>query len=90
MEYISRHSHAIFLNTLLNEHLPLGLIEYKYCFPSDDELDVREFKVIRRAKNSSLRSYYSQSLESHKDQIDLSNESEIRDSLKEKLKKGQL
>ncbi len=90
LEYISRHSHTIFLNILLNEHLPLGLIEYKYCFPSDDELDVGEFKVIRRAKNPSLWSYYSQFLESRKDQIDLRNERKVRDSLKEKLKKGEI
>jgi hypothetical protein len=89
LEYISRHSHPIFLNTLLNKHLPLGLIEYKYCFPSDDELDVGEFEVIHKAKNSFLCSYYSQSL-SHKGQIDLLHESKIRDSLKKKLKKGQL
>lgn len=90
LEYISRHSHAIFLNTLINEHLPLGLIEYEYCFLSDDELDVGEFKVIRKAKNSSLWSYYSQSLKSHKGQIDLWNERKVRDSLKEKLKKGEI
>ena len=90
LEYISRHSHTIFLNILLNEHLPLGLIEYKYCFPSDDELDVGEFKVIRKAKDSSLWSYYSQSLESHKDQIDLWNERKVRDSLKKKLKEGEI
>lgn len=90
LEYFPHHSHPIFLNTLLDEHLPLGLIEYKYCFSSDDELDVGEFKVIRKAKNSSLWSYYSQSLQSYEGQIDLLHESKIRDSLKEKLKKGQL
>lgn len=90
LEYFPHHSHAVFLNILLNEHLPLGLIEYEYCFTSDDELDVGEFKVIRRAKNSSLRSYYSQSLESHKGQIDLWNERKVRDSLKKKLKKGEI
>jgi len=89
LEYFPHHSHPIFLNTLLNKHLPLGLIEYKYCFPSDDELDVGEFEVIHKAKNSFLCSYYSQSL-SHKGQIDLLHESKIRDSLKKKLKKGQL
>ena len=90
LEYFSHHSHPIFLATLLDEHLPLGSIEYEYCFPSDDELDVGEFEVIRKAKDSSLWSYYSQSLESHRDQIELWNERKVRDSLKEKLKKGQL
>ena len=90
LEYFPHHSHPIFLNILLNERLPLGLIEYKYCFPSDDELDVGEFKVIRKAKDSSLWSYYSQSLESHKDQIDLWNERKVRDSLKKKLKEGEI
>lgn len=88
LEYFPHHSHAVFLNILLNEHLPLGLIEYEYCFTSDDELDVREFEVIRKAKNPSLWSYYSQSLKSHEDQIDLLYESKIRDSLKKKLEKG--
>lgn len=89
LEYFPHHSHPIFLNTLLDEHLPLGLIEYKYCFSSDDELDVGEFKLIRKAKNSFLWNYYSQSL-SHKGQIDLLHESKIRDLLKEKLEKGRL
>ncbi|TET13387.1 hypothetical protein E3J84_00135 [Candidatus Aerophobetes bacterium] len=86
LEYISRHSHPIFLNTLLDEHLPLGLIEYEYCFTSDDELDVGEFKVIRKGKSSSLW----QSLQSYKNQIDLLYEYKIRDLLKEKLKKGKI
>jgi len=90
LEYFPHHSHIVFLNILLNEHLPLGLIEYRYCFPSDDELDVGGFKVIRKAKNPSLWKCYGRCLKSHKDQIDLLYESKIRDSLKKKLKKGEI
>lgn len=88
--YFPHHSHPIFLNILLDKRLPLGLIEYKYCFTSDDELKVKGFKVIRKAKDSSLWKDYGQSLKSHKGQIDLLNESKIRDLLKEKLKKDEI
>jgi len=89
-DYLSHHSHPIFLNNLLDRALPLGLIEYEYFFPSNDKLKIREFRIIREAKNSSLWRYYGQSLQSHKNQIDLLHECKIRDLLKEKLKKGQL
>ncbi|MHA1332445.1 MAG: hypothetical protein ACTSR2_15365, partial [Candidatus Hodarchaeales archaeon] len=87
--YLSHHSHPIFLNTLIDRHLPLGLIEYKYSFTSDDKLEIGKFRVIREAKNSSLWRYYSQSLRSHKNQIDLLHERKIRDLLKEELQNHQ-
>ena len=86
-DYLSHHSHPLFLNTLLDRHLLLGLMEYDYFFPSDDKLEIREFKIIREAKNSSLWRYYGQSLQSHKTQIDLLHDRKIRNSLKEKLEK---
>ena len=68
----------------------MGLIEYEYSFSSDDKLKIREFRIIREAKNSSLWRYYGQSLESHKNQIDLLHECKIRDLLKEELEKGEI
>ncbi len=89
-DYLSHHSHPIFLNILVDRHLPVGLIDYDYFFPSDDILEIRGFKIIRQAKNSSLWSHYGRSLQRHKLQIDLLHERKIRTRLKEKLEKHEI
>ncbi len=89
--YLSHFSHPVFLNILLDRLLPLGLIKYDYYLHvKDNKLDIKEFEVIRKAKDSSLWKRYNESLKRESDIIEFEYEGEVRRYLKNKLEKGEL
>lgn len=89
--YLSHFSHPVFVDILLDRLLPLGLIKYDYYLHvENNKLDIKEFKVVRKAKVSSLWKRYNESLKRESDIIEFEYEGEVRRYLKNKLEKGEL
>ena len=85
--YLFHRFHETFFDILLSTTLPLGLIKYEFSFNSNQNLEIKEFVEIRKAKDLSLWQNYERAVKD-KEKID-SRIQKIRANLIESIDKTQ-